>query len=110
MASTIDEDFVEANNAFTNEVGFFIIIEAAEFEGAVVGGVADFEAEFFVPIGLSTNVNILLGVARVDIHITNHFGVCPPRLSGSVRFASFPSRATQYGSCLPRVLRFGRFF
>lgn len=110
LAAARDEDLVEANDALADEVGFFIVVEACEFEGAVVGGVADFEAELLVPIGLSVNANIPLGVVRVGMGITNHFGVCPPRLSGSVRFASFPSRATQYGSCLPRVLRFGRFF
>lgn len=33
--------------------------------------------------------------------VTHHFGVWPPRLSVLVFLASFPSRAAQYGSCLP---------
>ena len=53
LAAARDEDLVEANDAFTDEVCLFIVVEAGEFEGAVVGGVADFEAEFLVPIGLS---------------------------------------------------------
>ena len=39
-----------------------------------------------------------------------HFGVWPPRRSVFVFFASFPSRAAQYGSCFPMDLRLGRFF
>jgi len=55
LATTRDEDLVEPNGTFANKVDFFIIIEAGEFEGAVVGRVADFEAEFFVPIFYSVN-------------------------------------------------------
>lgn len=39
----------------------------------------------------------------------SHLGVCPPRRSVSVFFASFPSLAAQYGFCFPIVFRFGRF-
>lgn len=40
---------------------------------------------------------------------TYHLGVCPPRLSVFVFFASLPSRAAQYGSCLPMVRLLGKF-
>lgn len=39
-----------------------------------------------------------------------HRGVWPPLLSVSVFLASFPSLAAQYGSCLPIVFLFGKFF
>lgn len=40
----------------------------------------------------------------------HHLGVCPPRLSVSVFFASLPSLAAQYALCFPMVRLFGRFF
>ena len=38
-----------------------------------------------------------------------HRGVCPPRRSVAVFFASLPKRAAQYGSCFPIARLFGRF-
>jgi hypothetical protein len=45
-----------------------------------------------------------------DCREAHHLGVWPPRMSVLVFLASLPRRAAQYGSCLPMVLRFGRFF
>lgn len=64
MAATRDENLVEADDALADEVGFFIVVEACEFESAVVWRVADFEAELFVPIGLPVNANIPLDVTK----------------------------------------------
>jgi hypothetical protein len=45
-----------------------------------------------------------------EARTTHHLGVWPPLLSVSVFLASFPSLIAQYGSCLPIVFRFGKFF
>jgi hypothetical protein len=53
------------------------------------------EAQLLVP-------GICVSIALQDFgRNTHHFGVWPPRLSVFVFFASLPSRAAQYGSCLP---------
>ena len=55
-------------------------------------------------------MSILSTVKSSGATITHHFGVCPPRRSVSVFFASLPSRAAQYALCLPIVFLFGKFF
>lgn len=67
------------------------------------------ESEFLIPASPS-----VLRVASCDYGqgrraVTYHRGVWPPRLSVSVFFASLPSRAAQYGFCLPMVFLLGKF-
>lgn len=69
----------------------------------------DDEAQFLVPVRQKVRKQAPALERIWGLNKAYHLGVCPPRMSVVVFFASFPSLAAQYGSCLPIVFRLGRF-
>lgn len=86
----------------SNQLRLLVVVEDGELQAVVVGRVVNSKAQFLVPAYVSTAADM----ASRNAH---HLGVWPPRLSVFVFFASLPSRAAQYGSCLPIVRLLGRF-
>ena len=80
---------VEFDPCLSDEVCFFVIIEHGDFQSFVVPRLMDCKAKLLIPV-LSQQTE-----CHTFLWYTNHLGVCPPRLSVSVFFASFPSLAAQ---------------
>jgi len=122
LSAAGDDDVSEIYPGFADEFGLAVIVEDGQLELVVVGRVADGESELLVPeFGAASQPSSETSTARSTITkergmgergrtLTHHFGVWPPRMSVAVLLASLPRRAAQYGSCLPIVLRLGRFF
>jgi hypothetical protein len=101
LSSAGCDDGIEVGPRLSNQFRLLVVVEDGDLEAMVVGRVVDGEAQFLVPV---LYVNTCLDALGRN---TYHLGVWPPRLSVLVFFASLPSRAAQYGSCLPMAFLFG---
>ena len=78
----------ESHPSLSDEFGLFVVVEHRDFQLVVVGGIVNGEAQLLIPKASQSG-------SSVRAFVSHHFGVCPPLLSVSVFFASFPSLAAQ---------------
>lgn len=94
LATAGDNDTLEVDPGFADEVSSLVVGEDGDFELVVVGGVVNSESEFLVPLKLLANAVYRVRGGRQAAG-AYHLGVWPPRMSVVVFLASLPSRAAQ---------------
>ena len=103
LPPTRNNHVLKVHPCLSYQVRLFVVVENRNFQLVVVRRVVNSKSKLLVPEHRQQHT--------ISPHnSTHHLGVWPPRRSVSVFFASFPSLAAQYGSCLPIVFRFGKFF
>lgn len=92
LASSRNDQVLQVNPRLSDQVCLLVVVENGNLQFVVIGRLVYRETQFMIPV--------VVGISSVqevgdDDDQAYQRGVCPPRRSVGVFFASLPSRAAQ---------------